>query len=148
MPVAVDAPDTRIGAPDVTQAVTEPPPRVPRAERAPPTFGAATRAGVADRGSDDGAEVQPGDAQGWTVDRPTPPTSATTTRGLCGQERFPYPPAQEVSVGPAGDTWTDRLGTAEQGRTRRDESTAAGGRCALNAHGPRRQDQRRLTRGD
>jgi Transposase DDE domain len=102
---------------------------------------------VADLGDDDGAAVQTCAAQGVTVDLPIPQPAAHTKLGLCGQEGLPYTPAQEVAVGPAGATSTDRVGTAEKGRTLRDSSTAACGRCALKAHCPRHNGNRRMTRG-
>jgi Transposase DDE domain len=101
---------------------------------------------VADRGNYDGAAVQQCEAQGWTVDIPTPQTSAHTKLGLCGKERFTDTPEQDVSVCPAGATLTQRFGTAEQGRKLRYSSTAACGRCALKAHCTRSKDQRRMPR--
>jgi Transposase DDE domain len=101
---------------------------------------------VADLGYDDGAEVQRCDAQGLTVDIPTPQTSAQTTRGLLGKEGFTYNPEQDGSVGPAGETLTYRFGTEAKGRQIRSCATAACGWCALNAQGPRHQDNRRMTR--
>jgi hypothetical protein len=117
---AVDAQDNLRVAHAGTQAVTDPPQRVPMAERAQQTVGAETLEVVADRGDSDGAEVQQCAAEGWTVDLPTPPTSAHPTLGRLGQACVTYNPAQEVSVCPAGATLTARLGPAEQGRTLRD----------------------------
>jgi Transposase DDE domain len=101
---------------------------------------------VADMGYYDGAEVQKCEAQGLTVYIPKPQTSANTKLGLFGKERFTYNPAQDVDVCPAGATLTYRFGTEEKGRTIRSYSTAACGRCAVNAPCPRPKDQRRMTR--
>jgi hypothetical protein len=144
--VAVDEKHTLIVEHEGTQAVTAQHQRVPLAERATQTLGAEPLEVVADMGYDDGAEVQQGEAQGVTVYLPPPQTSANPTLGLCGQERFIYNPAQDVSVCPAGEPLTSRVGTEEKGRKLRDESTAACGRCALKAHCPRNKDHRRMTR--
>jgi hypothetical protein len=110
--------------------------------------GGDARGGWPTGGADDGAEVQQCDAPGLTGSIPQAQTAATTTLGRFGQEGLTYTPAQEVSVCPAGETLPDRVGSEEQGRTIRDDSPAAGGRCALKAHCTRTKERRRMTRGE
>jgi hypothetical protein len=78
--------------------------------------------------------------------RATPPPAATTTRGLGGQEGWTYHPEPAGSMCPAAAPLTERVGTAATGRTRRASATAAGGRCAWQAPGPRHPEHRRMTR--
>jgi hypothetical protein len=99
-------------------------------------------------GYDDGAEVQQCAAQGLTVYRPTPQTSATTKLGLCSTECWTYTAAQDGSVCPAGGPLTDRVGTEAKGRKLRSNATAACGRCALKAHGTRNHENRHMLRWD
>lgn len=94
--VAVDEQYTLSVEHAVTHAVTDQHQLVPIAERAQQIVGAEPLEVVADLGYDDGAEVQQGEAQGWTVYSPNPQTSANPKLGLFGQERFTYNPAQDV----------------------------------------------------
>jgi hypothetical protein len=116
-PGAVDEQHQLIVEHEVTQAVTAQHQLGPMAEQAKQTLGAEKLAVGADMGYDDGAEGPQCEAQGFTVYIPKPQTSAHTKLGLFGKERFMYNPAQDVSVCPAGETLTYRVGTEEKGRT-------------------------------
>jgi transposase len=144
--VSVDEKHKLIVEHEETNAVTDQHQLMPMAARTKQTLGVEKLEVVADMGYYDGAEVRKCEAQGLTVYIPKPQTSANTKLGLFGKERFTYNPEQDGYVCPAGETLTYRFGTEEKGRTIRDYSTAACGRCALKAQSTRNKANRRIPR--
>ena len=144
--IAVDSQHKLMVEPAVTHAVTDEDQLSPLARRAQETLGVERMRAVADRGYDHGHEINAGDEAGLDAYVPKPSTSANTTRGLCGKERFSSDPPQDCSRCPAGEELTFRLETTALGRHIRYDATAACRRCRLTEQCTRNKGGRRMTR--
>ena len=114
--IAVDSQPTLMVEPDVTHAVTDDDPLSPLARSAQEPLGVERMSAVADMGYDHGHEINAGDEAGLDADVAKPSTSANTTLGLFGKERFSSDPQQDCSRCPAGEELTVRFETTELGR--------------------------------
>jgi hypothetical protein len=116
MQIAVDSTHKLMVEQDVTNAVTDADQLSPMAIRAKETLGVERMRAVADMGSYHGHESKACDEAGIEAYVPTPSTSAHTTLGLFGKERFSYDPQKDCYRCPAGEELTLRLETTELGR--------------------------------
>jgi transposase len=114
--IAVDSTHKLLVEHDVTKAVTDAEQLSPMAIRAKERLGVERMRAVADMGSSHGHELNACDEAGIEAYVPTPSTSAHTTLGLFGKERFSDGPQTDCYGCPGGEALTCRFATTELGR--------------------------------